>query len=281
VYDALQGLPVRVFVQDNASEDYVERVKLEFPDVVLSENTSNIGYSKAANNAMKEGSAPYIAILNPDTYITEGFFDCVLSYMEENKHTGILGPKVINSNGSIQGSARSFPTPLTAFFGRSSLLSKLFPYNPITSKNVLTNRSDGSNPMEVDWVSGACMLVRREALKDVGLMDERFFMYWEDADWCRRMWENGWKVVYFPQTSIIHYIGVSSEQRQFRSIIEFHKSCYRLFDKYNKPSTFLKFLVISGLSLRVPFVLMSNRVTKLIHNFYDISKHKNLSSLFW
>jgi len=262
VYDTLNGLSVRVFVQDNASEDNVERVKLTFPDVILSENTSNIGYSRAVNNAIKKGGAPYVVILNPDTRVTEGFFDCVLSYMDENKHTGILGPKVLNHDGSIQGSARSFPTPLTAFFGRSSLLSRLFPYNHITSRNVLTNISDGSNPMEVDWVSGACMLVRREALKDVGLMDERFFMYWEDADWCRRMWENGWKVVYFPQASIIHHLGVSSKQCPFSSVLEFHKSAYRLFDKHNKPSPFLKPLIIAGLSLRVPFALISNGTTK-------------------
>lgn len=162
VYDALQGLPAQVFVQDNASEDNVERVNAMFPQVLLSRNSYNMGFSKAANKTLKQSTAPYVALLNPDTHIMNGFFESVMRYMEENSDVGIIGPQILNQDGSVQGSARSFPTPLTAFFGRSSLLSKLFPYNHITSQNVLTNRSDGLNPMEVDWVSGACMLVRRE-----------------------------------------------------------------------------------------------------------------------
>ena len=187
IYDALQKLPVKIFVQDNASEDDVDRVNAMFPDVLLSKNSYNMGFSKAANNAMKQSAAPYIVLLNPDTYVMSGFLESALRYMEENPHVGILGPGILNSDGSVQGSARSFPTPLTAFFGRSSLLTKWFPDNRITRQNVLTTRSDGVTPMEVDWVSGACMVVRRSAVDDVGLMDESYFLYWEDADWCRRM----------------------------------------------------------------------------------------------
>ena len=202
---------------------------------------------------------PYVVLLNPDTTVQDGLFKSAVAFMEENPEVGILGPRILNADGSIQGSARGFPTPLTAFFGRNSLLTRVFPSNRITRENILTTKSDGKTPMEVDWVSGACMLVRREAVEDVGLMDERFFMYWEDADWCRRMLQKNWKVSYFPQASILHYVGVSSGHLLFRSIFEFHKSIYWLFHKYNKP--FLRILepvVIGGLSFRISFMLVSS-----------------------
>jgi GT2 family glycosyltransferase len=196
-------------------------------------------------------------ILNPDTVIQEGFFESVISHMEANPKVGVLGPRVLNSDGSVQGSARSFPTVGTSFFGRTSLLTKLFPQNPISSKSVLTARCDGSTPMTVDWVSGACMIVRRKAIETVGLMDERFFMYWEDADWCRRMWQKGWEVVYYPGAAVIHHVGQSSRTRPFRSEFDFHVSAYRLFSKYARgASSLLKPLIAVGLFARFLFSVL-------------------------
>ena len=116
--------------------------------------------------------------------------------------------------------------------------------------------------MQVDWVSDACMLVRRKAIEDVGMLDERFFMYWEDADWCRRMWENGWKVVYYPKASVIHHVGESSKHRMLRSAYDFHKSAYRLYEKYADPLHFyLKPIVFGALYLRF-MALVSFRYAK-------------------
>jgi len=261
VYDSLYGLPAEIFVQDNASKDNIDRVTSMFPEVKLSKNIHNVGFAKAVNNALKQGSAPYVVLLNPDTYVGGDFIKSAVRHMEENPDVGILGPKILNEDGSVQGSARRFPTLLTSLFGRNTLLTKIFPNNRISRANILTTSSDGISAMELDWVSGACMVVRRNALIDVGYLDERFFMYWEDADWCRRMWRKGWKVVYFPKTFVIHYVGVSSEKNILRSIFEFHKSSYWLFNKYNKPSLWsLKPLVITGLSLRLPFALTSNGI---------------------
>jgi GT2 family glycosyltransferase/glycogen synthase len=261
VYRSLQGIPAEIFIQDNASEDNVDRIKATFPRVKLSKNSYNMGFSRAVNNALKRSDSPYMGFLNPDTYVMDGFFEAILRYIEEHPDIGIVGPKILDYDGSVQGSARTFPTPLTGLFGRSSLLTRFFPNNPFTRANVLTAWSDGKTPMEVDWVSGACLVARREAVGDVGLMDERFFMYWEDADWCRRMWNKGWKVVYFPQASVIHYVGVSSEKALLRSILEFHKSSYRLFEKYSQPSFwFFKPFAVAGLSLRLFFVLVSNAI---------------------
>ena len=261
VYDSLQGLPAKVFVQDNASEDDVDRVNGAFSKVLLSKNSCNMGFSKAANNALKQSVAPYIVLLNPDTHVPHGFFECVLRYMEEHPDVGIIGPKILNRDGSVQGSARSFPTLLTAFFGRNSLLTGWFPNSRFVRQSITTTGSDGITPMAVDWVSGACMVVRKKAIDDVGLMDERFFMYWEDVDWCKRMWHSGWKVVYFPQASIIHYVGGSSDKLVLRSVFEFHKSCYRIYSKYaNFPLKVISPLVFLGIALRFFFVLFFHKM---------------------
>jgi len=261
IYDSIGDIPVNIFVQDNDSDDDVNRISEFFPEVLITNNTYNMGFAAAVNQALKQSFSPYIVLLNPDTYIEKGFFKLVICYMEDNPDVGVVGPTIFDHDGSVQGSARSFPTPLTGLFGRKSLLSKLFPGNKITRQNVLTNRCDGITPIEADWVSGACMVVRRKAVEDVGLMDERFFMYWEDADWCKRMRHSGWNVVYFPQATIVHYVGGSSDKLLFRSIFEFHKSTYLLFNKYNKPSIwFMRLIVIAGLSIRLVFTLVSNGI---------------------
>ncbi|MFO7560894.1 MAG: glycosyltransferase [Desulfobacterales bacterium] len=250
-----KNFPVQIFIQDNASNDGVERIREEFPNVHITINKRNIGFAKAINNTIQQSSSPYIMIVNPDTIVKEGFFDTVLEYMEENQDVGILGPKILNQDGSVQGSARAFPTPFSGFFGRTSFLTKWFPNNWITRKNILTTIIDGTHAINVDWVSGACMLIRRSALNDVGLMDERFYIYWEDVDWCRRMWMKGWKIDYYPMASIVHFVGGSSNKRPVRSMYEFHKSCYLYFVKYQTwPSSILKPLTFLGLSSRFLFL---------------------------
>jgi GT2 family glycosyltransferase/glycosyltransferase involved in cell wall biosynthesis len=274
IFDEARGVALRVWVQDNHSRDNVDRVRRAFPQVRLTKNDSNLGFARAVNQALKESFSPYLLILNPDTLVNEGFFEKALAYMDTHGETGVMGPRILDSDGSVQGSARLFPNLMTALFGRKSLLTKIFPNNPITRENILTGRSDGVTPMEVDWVSGACMLVRRKAIKDVGVMDARFFMYWEDADWCRRMWLGGWRVVYFPQPSVVHYVGVSSGKNAVRSVVEFHRSIYRLFKKHTqRPHSFLTPMVYWGLVYRLLFVLTFQSVGRLFHDLERPSHH--------
>jgi len=121
--------------------------------------------------------------------------------------------------------------------------------------------------MEVDWVSGACMVVNRKAVEVVGGLDDRFFLYWEDADWCRRMWKSGWKVIYYPKVSVLHFTGVSSQKELFRSVVEFHKSAFRLFEKYERSLvSLLKPLILSGLLARAVIVLISQLARKVYHS---------------
>lgn len=245
---------INIFIQDNASKDEIDQIRLP-SGIQLSINSNNFGFAKAINQALQKGDADYVVLLNPDILVVNGFFESALQFMDSNPQVGLLGPRIFDENGSIQNSARSFPTPLTTFFGRSSFLSRIFPNNPVTRRNLLNLQSDGTTPMEVDWVSGACMVVRRKAIEKVGHMDERFFMYWEDADWCRRMRDHGWRVVYYPRASVYHFAGKSADQNRLRSAIEFHKSAYRLFSKYASSSIGKPFAII-GLAAHLSVVLI-------------------------
>jgi len=239
IFNTNGDIAVKVFVCDNNSHDGVDAILHKFPQVDLVKSRCNNGFARGVNCLLEKGRAPYVMLLNPDTIVFKDMFEKSLNYMDANQDVGIMGPRVVNINGSTQGSARSFPTLHTALFGRSSLLTRLFPNNRFSRANILTLGSDGKKLIEVDWVSGSCMIVRRKAMKDIGAMDERFFMYWEDADWCKRMWLQGWKVVYNPSVSIMHYVGASSSKSIFRSVFSFHRSTYKFFKKYNQDSSFL------------------------------------------
>jgi len=255
---ALGVLRAEILVVDNASSDDVERVQVTFPGVQLIKNRTNLGFARAVNQGIQKSSSPCVMILNPDTLMSNDFFSKALEFIDQHPDVGIMGPKILDPDGSVQGSARSFPTPLTAIFGRTSLLTRLLPKNPISRRNILTAKTDGQTPMPVDWVSGACMLVRRRAIDDVGPMDEHFFMYWEDADWCRRMWDGGWSVVYYPGASLIHHVGTSSRKNFVRSTFEFHRSTFNFYKKYSPRATFLIMLpfLFGGLGLRFLVVLL-------------------------
>jgi len=276
VYTCLREIPAEVVIQDNCSTDNADRVVSMFPTVALFKNSYNMGFAKAVNQGLRQGASPYVVLLNPDSYVMQGFFASMIRYLNQNPSVGVVGPKVLNEDGSVQGSARSFLSPLTALFGRSSLLTRWFPENPISKRNILTDRFDGVTPMEVDWVSGACMVVRRKAIVDVGLLDERFFLFWEDADWCKRMWEAGWKVVYYPQAIVKHLVGGSSQRSHFRSTVEFHKSAYRLFAKHAKGAQrFAIPLAMGALAVRLLLSLSWYAMHHWSGRIYRQSRPKN------
>jgi GT2 family glycosyltransferase len=127
IFDEARGVALRVWVQDNHSRDNVDRVRRAFPQVRLTKNDSNLGFARAVNQALKESFSPYLLILNPDTLVNEGFFEKALAYMDTHGETGVMGPRILDSDGSVQGSARLFPNLMTALFGRKSLLTKIFP----------------------------------------------------------------------------------------------------------------------------------------------------------
>ena len=259
IYKTINRMLLNIIVVDNASNDNPERILQKFPKIRLLINKKNIGFSKAVNAALAFCKAPYLVLLNPDTIVLEGFFESVIGYLEKNKHVGIIGPKIYEQDGTVQGSARRFPTLLTSMFGRKSPLTKMFPNNPITSKEFICFNCNGTDDIDTDWVSGACMVTRRKVFEEVSGFDERFFLYWEDADLCKRTKQAGWKVVYYPKAEIIHSVGKSSSTCPICSIYHFHNSCYKLFVKHTRmPFRLMAPLVLCGLMLRCLFVIFLN-----------------------
>jgi GT2 family glycosyltransferase len=257
IYQQIAENQVSIWVIDNGSSDGPEQIRKMFPGVYLCKNKKNTGFAAAVNQGIVMGRAPHILLINPDATIEKGVFQRATQYLKTYPDIGILGPRILNADGSIQASARSFPTPLTAIFGRQSLFTRLFPNNRFTKANLLADDIiENKNPATVDWVSGACMLVRRKAVEEVGFLDDAFFMYWEDADWCRRIWRNGWKVIYYPGAVVIHTAGESSRKNHLRASLEFHRSAFRLYRKHQPQTAGFWWPVIAG-ALYARFIMVS------------------------
>ncbi len=228
---AAKGVPAEVIVADNASADgTVDVVRKRFPEVKLICNESNLGFAAATNQAMAAAGGQFLLLLNPDTVLPEGALGDVLEAADAHPEAGIVAPKLLNPDGTLQHSCRRFPTPAAALF-RHTVLGRLFPNNRWAAEYVMTDWLH-DEVREVDWVSGACMLVRRELCEEIGLLDEGFFWGCEDVDYCLRAHRAGWKVVYTPRPAIVHRIGASSDQRPDRTVIDFHRSMLRLYRKH-------------------------------------------------
>ena len=225
---------IEVIVVDNASSDgSVAMVEEEFPQVRLIANSENVGFTVGNNQGIAASRGRYIMLLNPDTEIVGDALATMVEYLDDHPQAGALGPQLLNPDGSIQSSRRRFPTLATAFL-ESTVLQQWFPHNRVTRHYYMADRPD-DEVQEVDWVTGACLLVRRETVEQVGLLDEGFFMYSEELDWCRRMKAQEWKVVYLPTARVIHYGAQSSEQVKSFQHIQFQRSKVRYFRKYHGP----------------------------------------------
>jgi GT2 family glycosyltransferase len=223
-----------VIVVDNASADgSPEMVEAEFPEVVLLRQTANLGFTGGQNLAIARRRGRDAFLLNSDAMVTPGAIASLFSYARANPDIGAIGPKVLNPDGSLQYSCRRFPNPLAALF-RNTPLGRWFPNNRFT-RDYLMQDWDHMTPREVDWVSGAALYATKEFIARVGLLDEGFFMFCEDVDWCKRCHEAGMKVVYLPQAVVIHAIGRSTDKAANRMIIRFHRSMLRYYAKHDLP----------------------------------------------
>jgi len=226
-----------------------------FPWVQLVERRTNEGFATGVNVGARLGTARSLLILNPDCVVVAGACARLMDFLWSRPDTAAAGPRILNSDGTLQGSARRFPNLTTAIAGRSSWLTRVFPGNQLSRWN-LPALDAGTDPIDVDWVSGACMLVRRDAFEQIGGMDERFFLYWEDADLCRRLEQAGWHIAYFPGATVVHAGGRSSIHAEAASLIAFHKSAYALFRKHARwPAALLHPLVYVALQVRVRAML--------------------------
>ena len=251
------SIRLETIVIDNASsDDSAEMVRREFPQIQLIENKANLGFAKAANQGIKSSSGRYVLLLNPDSEVKPGALSALVRFGDENPEVGIFGPKVLYPDGSLQYSCRGFPTVAAGFF-RNTILTKYFPRNSYIFDYLMLGW-DHSEPREVDWVSGAALVARRDLLEDIGMLDERFYMYCEDVDLAYRAHNKNWRVTYFPLATVVHACSKASSQNPNRMIIEHHKSIFRYFRKHHgrRPSTWL--LVPPGLMVRASFYIARN-----------------------
>ena len=251
------------FVVDNASQDGSAAIAQEFaPAVTLVSNTANIGFGRAVNQALAQARAPFVLIMNPDCRLEPGAMPALEGEMSRQPQCAIAGPRILDPDGSVQGSARGDPDMFTGFFGRSTALRRLLPWLPAARRNVLdVTVPAGAPSLAVDWVSGACVLARREALLAEHGFDERYFLYWEDADLCRRLRTRGYEVRYVPGATAVHRVGLSSRTARAPSVRAFHDSAYLYYATHVAPGALnpKRLLARALLSLRCWWLLRTIR----------------------
>lgn len=194
---------------------------------------ANFGYSRAINIGMRHASGELLLLLNPDVVLDVHATRHAVSCLTECPDIGVVGPRVLNLDGSVQDSVRSFPRWHTLFANRTSLLSRYFPGNPLTRSYLKPDASLGSGTVPVDWVSGCCLFVRRQALERIGGMDERYFLFMEDVDLCWRLRQDGsYRVHHLPQATVTHEIGISNAVFDPQIIRHRHASIRLFIDRY-------------------------------------------------
>lgn len=248
VEEALGAVEKEVFVIDNGSKDgSPEAVRREHPWVTVVENETNLGFARAANLALRQMKGRYALLLNPDTQLKKGMAERLISFMDDHPMAGVVGPQLLNSDGPKQNSIANFPTLATELLNKSLLrwlLPKTFP----------GKERNYAEPIEVDSVIGACMMVRQEAIREVGLLDENYFLFLEETDWCYRMKKAGWRIYHFPQAEVIHFQGKSAGAKKGRARLEYYRSRYHFFKK-NRGRIQWVILLMGGL-IRLLFELI-------------------------
>jgi GT2 family glycosyltransferase len=216
VTEASKDLDVEIIVVDNASNDgSQEMIEEKFPGVRLIKNDNNLGFAGANNMAFRQSEGRHVLLLNSDTLVRPDTLRCLVEFLDTHPEAGAVGCKILNPDGTFQHDCRrGFPTPMAAIYKLSGL-SRLFRNNPRFARYNLTYL-DPDELSEVDALSGSCMMVRRQVLEQVGFLDEDYFMYGEDLDWCFRMRQGGWRIYYVPTTTIIHFRGRSGHRQKMR-----------------------------------------------------------------
>ena len=229
IADELAGLRWEAVVVDNASSDGSPALVADFASHArLVRNEENVGFARGVNQGLAATSAPLVLIMNPDCRLVAGAFTSLRRELEQSDSCAIAGPRILNPDGTVQGSARGDPDMFTGLFGRTTVLRRVLPDLAVSKRNVVSDAAvrNGPTGVTVDWLSGACVLAHREALRSVNGFDERYFLYWEDADLCRRLRARGYHVRYVPSATAIHRVGHSSRSVRASAIRAFHESAY-------------------------------------------------------
>ncbi len=224
-------LKIEIIVVDSASSDgSPQMVRAEFPQVQLVAGEKNLGYAGGNNAGAEAARGRYLFLLNPDTVLQPDALTQLVDYLDSHPQVGAVGPQLLWPDGTVQSSRRRFPTRGSLFW-ESTLLGQWFPHNRHIQRYHFAGQSP-DHPQPVDWVVGAAILIRREVWQQVGPIDQDFFMYFEETDWCRRCADGGGEIHYVPAAKITHFEGKSSEQVVAARAIRFQRSKLRYTRKY-------------------------------------------------
>ncbi len=250
IYKTTKNLSFEILVVDNGSSDNsVEAVRHLFPNIKVIENSYNHGFAKACNQGLRLINSRYAILLNTDTILCEGTIEKAIEFMDNNATVGICGGQLLNQDGSKQNSIANIPNLATELLNKS-LLRKLFPEKYI-GKELRIDK-----PIEVESIIGAFMVVRREAINDVGLMDEAYFFFFEETDWCMMMKKKGWKVIHHPDIKLYHLQGQTAKKVHIAARIEYWRSRYIFFRKHYGTTTLI--ILKIGLMVKLLFNLTAN-----------------------
>jgi N-acetylglucosaminyl-diphospho-decaprenol L-rhamnosyltransferase len=220
-----------IVVVDNASEpDRLAWLTSRHARVRAIPSNENLGFAAGVNLAASQSSSPFLLLLNPDTVVHEPIVSVLSQWLRDHPDTAVAGPRVLNPDGTVQASARRFPGISAALGGRSTWLTERFPNNWVSRRHLLGR--DATVPLDVDWIAGACLMTTRAAFEKAGGFDEHFFLFWEDADYCRRVKAMGFRCTYLPTVSVRHAGGHSAELVPELAIRAFHTSALQLHLKH-------------------------------------------------
>jgi GT2 family glycosyltransferase len=220
-----------IVVDHDAEPERGSALAARHPRIRYVGRRENPGFGAGINHAAGHATAPFLLILNPDSEVRAPITAALLAHFHRHADVGVVGGLVREADGSVQASARRFPDASTPFGGRTSWLTRVLPGNPLTRRN-LASTNTGGGAVTVDWVTGAFMMIRRRTFEQIGGFDEGFFMYWEDADFCRRALASGWKTMYEPSVEIVHFTARASQHAPVRSLIAFHRSVFHYYWKH-------------------------------------------------
>jgi len=260
----LTELDCEVFVVDNDSPDAsAQMVADQHQWVHLIANEKNLGFAKANNQAMRLAKGEDVLLLNPDTEVLPGSIKALLDFLEKRPAVGVVAPQLLNSDGSIQRSCRQFPTFIGMMYELLGL-SKLFPAEKKFGEYKMLDWNH-DDERQVDQPEGACLLVRGSVIEQVGMLDEGFFMLFEEVDWCYRIKEMGWEIWFTPQAQVIHHYGQSIKQVKARMILSSHRGLYRFWRKHHRGRRwYLDPIAYGGLMTLAAARILAHRVRQAI-----------------
>lgn len=259
------ALSIEIIITDNGSTDGTQAMLAdEFPHVRLIQNAQDEGFTRPTNQAMRQASGRHLLLLNPDTIVHPGAIERLVQFLEDHPKAGICGPKVLNRDGTLQKSCRRGIARPWAAFAYHTRLAALFPKSKFFNGYLLTHLDEDETNL-VDGVSGACMLIRRAVVEQIGYLDERYFAYQEEADYCFQAQKAGWQIYYVPTARITHFGGKGgSLHHPYRAIYQWHRSYYLYYRKNLAADYFFLFnwFYYALMGLRLLLALLINLLRK-------------------